>query len=221
MRFIIREQDSESLLAAGLFSYHQNGQYTGVTEEWRLTDVLNRYQILRTDIDARESKSEKSTLFHMVINRQNQPERLKIRFFSPASQGWADLIMAGTIVTLTQKIGHQRWEDEAPYDDKSGFLFSSAAWLGYWIGHQGLKLASRILHLSQKDKFELVEHPLAVQRQEGNPVIIGGQSIPAELFTVTLSDKKQNVWIDKFGLAVKAVIGDDLTAVETRYIRRM
>jgi hypothetical protein len=157
----------------------------------------------------------------MVINRESQPERLKIRFFSPASQGWADLIMGENIITLTQEIGHQRWEDEAPYDNKSGFIFSSAAWLGYWIGHQGSKQASRILHLSQKDKFELVERPLAVQRQERKPVIIGGQSIPTELFTITLSDKNQNVWIDKFGLAVKAVIGSDLTAVETRYIRRM
>ncbi len=221
MRFIIREQDSERLLAAGLFSYHHNGQYTGVTEEWRLTEVLNRYQILRTDIDARESKSEESTLFHMVINSENQPERLKIRFFSPASQGWADLIMGDNIITLTQKIGHQRWEDEAPYADKSGFLFSSAAWLGYWMSHQGSKVASRILHLSQKEKFELVERPLAVQRQEGKPVIIGGQSIPAELFTVTISDEKQNLWIDKFGLGLKVVLGNGLTAVETRYIRRM
>lgn len=220
MRFIIREQDSERLLAAGLFFTHYNGQNSSVTEEWRITDVLNRYRILRIDIDARESKSEESTLFHMVINRDNRPERLKIRYFSPASQGWADLIMGDKFITLTQEIGHQRWEDEAPYDGKSGFLFPSAAWLGYWIGHQGSKWASRILHLSQKDKFELIERPLTVLRQESKPVIIGGQSIPAELFTVTLSDAKQNVWIDKFGLTLKAVIGS-LTAVETRYIRRM
>ncbi|GMQ78070.1 MAG: hypothetical protein BMS9Abin02_0567 [Anaerolineae bacterium] len=221
MRFIIREQDSERLLAAGLFSYLHNGQYTGVTEEWRLTDVLNRYRILRIDIDARESKSEESTLFHMVLNRENQPERLKIRFFSPASQGWADLLMGDNIITLTQEIGHQRWEDEVRYDVNSGFLFSSAAWLGYWIGHQGSKRASRIIHLSQKDKFELVERPLALQKQEGKPVLIGGRSIPTELFTVTLSDKIQNIWIDKFGLTLKAAIGNGFTAVETRYIRRM
>ena len=219
MRFIIREQDSERLLAAGLFSYQRNGLLTGVTEEWRLTDVLSRYQIFRADLDARESKGEKSTLFHMVLNSENRPERLKIRFFSPVSQGWADLIIGDNIITLTQEIGHQRWETEAPYDDKSGFLFSSAAWLGYWMSHQGSKVASRILHLSQEDKFELVERPIAVQRQEGLPMIIGGQSIPVELFTVTLSDKKQNVWLDKFGLTIKAVIGYDLTAVETRYIR--
>ena len=221
MRFIIREQDSERLLAAGLFAYQRNGRPSGATEEWRLTEVLGQYQILRTDIDERESRSNQSTLFHLLINRDNQPDRLKIRFFSPSSQGWADLMINEDGIILSQDFGHGRIETEADFDDSVGFLYPSVTWLGTWLSHQGTQPASKLYYLSKNDSFELIEILSFVKHQRGEPVTVGGHSITTDHYSLNLSDEKQDFWIDSFDLTVKAALSEDLTVVETRYIRQM
>ena len=221
MRFIIREQDSEKLLAAGLYSYQHKNQPTGVTEEWRLTEVLGQYRILRTDIDERESRSNQSTLFHLIINRDNQPQRLKIRFFSPLSLGWADIMISEDGIILSQDFGHGRIETEAEFDASVGFLYSSVTWLGMWLSHQRIQPASKLYYLSKNDQFELIESSSSFQQQKGKPVRVGGRSITTNHYSLKLSDKKQDFWIDSFGLTVKAALSEDLTVEETRYIRQM
>jgi len=233
MRFIIREQDSERLLAAGLFRYLHRGQPTGAAEEWRLTEVKSDYsvmdrnpemahfRVLRTDYDERELKNKRSTLFHLVINHENQPERLKIRQFSPTSEGWADLIMNEDSITLTQDFGHGRRESEAEYNELPGILYSSITWLGNWVAQQALNQASDPLWLNQNDIFELSRTSAAVQRGRAEEIVIGGQGIAADHYSLILPDRNLDFWVDRFGLTIKAVLSEELSVVESRYIRYM
>jgi hypothetical protein len=82
MRFIIHEQPYEKVVAAGELRYEQEGVTTGAVEHWRLTTAVDSYQFLRIDLDARSAPSGQSTLYHLVLNENGRPERLRFRQWS-------------------------------------------------------------------------------------------------------------------------------------------
>ena len=53
MRFIVKEQDYEKPIGAGLMRYELDGVPTGAVEHWRLTEATEGYEVLRVDLDAR------------------------------------------------------------------------------------------------------------------------------------------------------------------------
>ena len=81
MRSLIRELPYERPLVGGLYLYRHGGMPAGVFERWRLSAAPDGYRFLRVDLNAEASEGEHSTLYHLVLNADGEPERLSFRHF--------------------------------------------------------------------------------------------------------------------------------------------
>ena len=135
MRFIIHEQLTETLLAAGAYRYAQDGRPTGAVESWRLTRVAPGYQALRVDLDARDAPSGHSYLYHYVRQSNGRPARLTYRFWNQAAAAASlkvegKLIFSETDVVGTHVVNGR--SHEIQFDLPPGYVawFPSVAGLG-------------------------------------------------------------------------------------------
>ena len=135
MRFIVKEQDYEKPIGAGLMRYEMDGVPTGAVEHWRLTQATEGYEVLRVDLDGREAASGHSYLYHLVRRADGTPERLAYRFWDPGTQGdglqvEGTLLFSETEITGTRAVNGRTKEEDLDIEPGTLFWFPSAIGLG-------------------------------------------------------------------------------------------
>lgn len=146
MRFIIKEQSYEKIVAAGKYRYELDDVPTGAVESWRITSAADGYQFLRVDLDAREADSGHSYLYHAVVNSDEQVERLKFRFWGDGLEIVGDVVLNEEAVTVTRKVNGTDYDQVLDLPKNYRFWFPSVAGLHFagWRengGHAGPKTA--------------------------------------------------------------------------------
>ncbi|MCP4423007.1 MAG: hypothetical protein GY803_00800 [Chloroflexi bacterium] len=138
MRFIIKEQSYEKILAAGQYRYELDGEPTGAVESWRMTAVDDEYRFLRVDLDARAAKSGHSYLYHAVVNADERIERLKYRFWGDGLEIVGDAVLEDTAVTAARIVNNQTFDDVLELPQGYRFWFPSVAGLHFagWLGNE-------------------------------------------------------------------------------------
>ncbi|MEZ4592657.1 MAG: hypothetical protein R3D55_16150 [Chloroflexota bacterium] len=130
MRFIVKEQDYERPIGAGLMRYELDGVPTGAVEHWRLTQATEGYEVLRVDLDAREAASGHSYLYHLVRRTDGAPERLAYRFWGDGLQIEGTLLFSETNITGTRAVNGRTHHEDLDIEPGTLFWFPSAIGLG-------------------------------------------------------------------------------------------
>ncbi|MBK7897314.1 MAG: hypothetical protein IPJ90_21000 [Anaerolineaceae bacterium] len=130
MRFIVKEQDYEKPIGAGLMRYELDGVPTGAVEHWRLTQATEGYEVLRVDLDAREAASGHSYLYHLVRRVDGTSERLAYRFWGSGLQIEGTLLFSETNVTGTRAVNGRTHHEDLEIEPGTIFWFPSAIGLG-------------------------------------------------------------------------------------------
>jgi hypothetical protein len=138
MRFIIKEQPFETVIAAGQYRYERDGRATGAVEHWRRTAVADGYEFVRVDLDARAAPSGHTYLYHAVVNPAGQVERLKYRFWGDGLNVVGDVVLEATAVTATRTLNGQDSEQVIDLPQGYRFWFPSVTGLHFagWRGNE-------------------------------------------------------------------------------------
>ena len=218
MRFIIREQEYEKLVAAGKFRYEMQGKTTGATESWRLTRLSKIYSLLRVDFDARKTPDRYSTLYHLALGPGWRPERLKFRHFAGPAEIVGDLQFDEEVVSLYRKIGDRRLEDEEKMPGDYRFWFPSVIGFALLLGSPEIT-SSQTLTLDRKKDFGLVQRQVDIEQKEREVVAVTGRTMPVQRYLIAWKSKSIRLWLDDYGLPVLLEQEDGLQAIESQYIR--
>jgi hypothetical protein len=223
MRFIIHEQPFEKPLAAGLLRYEQDGRPTGTVEHWRLTDAAEGYRFFRVDLDARDSASSDSYLYHLVLNPDNRPERLKFRFFKAGTMISGDLLMENNIMTLVRDVNGQHLEETAETDNQSLFWYPSTMGLGTLVYcHPSPDPYPTgtfpAVTLDKAADFALKHVNVTLRTGQQENLAVAQQNVAVRPLSISWQDQLRTIWLNPHRRPVKMVRGDGLTAIETRHI---
>lgn len=221
MRCIIREQPYEKLLAAGHFRFQKNGESTGVEEVWRLTELIEGYRNLRIEVDARNSISGETTLYHLVINPSGQPERLKIRKFSAGSAISGDVHLEAKALAIYTDIDGKRFEHELVPPEGYLFVVPSVIWPGFLVASNRSQLDVPAVSFSQEYDLRPLENTINLKRQGSKKVNVSGFDIDVRTFQVDWLGQRCHLSVDQFDCVVEVLYEDGLVAKETRYIRHL
>lgn len=226
MRFIIREQPFERVLAAGKLQYEQAGRPTGAVERWRLTTAASGYRFLRVDLDAREAASGHTYLYHLLMNENGRAERLQYRFWGSGLQIKGNVLLEEKSVTVSRETNGQHFEEEVELPAAYGFWFPSAVGLGLLadLASAGQPETAVTLHATidpQTAAEVLALQQTAVSLVPGNEeqLTVMGQPVAVRSVTIRWDEQERTLWLDEHNWPLKMRRDDGLTAVETRYIR--
>lgn len=218
MRFIIREQEYEKLVAAGKFRYEMQGKMTGATESWRLTHLSKDYRLLRVDLDQRKTADKSSTLYHLALGSDWRPERLKFRHFSGLAEIAGDLLFDEEAVNLYRDINDRRLEDEEKMPGDYRFWFPSV--IGYTLlFDEPVTTNFQTLTMDQKKDFDLIRRQAELERYGREVVEVTGRKVPALRYMVAWNSEKVQLWLDDHGLPILLEQKDGFRAIESQYIR--
>jgi len=207
MRFIIKEQPYEKLLAAGQFRYALDGRPTGAVEHWRLTEVDKDYRFLRVDLDARAAESKHSYLYHGVLNENGRFERLKYRFWGNGLDISGDIVLEETSVTASREVNGQSFDQTLDLPLNYGFWFPSTMGVGILAALDcGERTAVGLSAVSsQQSAFSLFTTKLDLE-------------LSGDQLAVRWDDQERTLWLDEHKWPVKMVRENGLTAVSIRHI---
>lgn len=220
MRFIVKEQSYETLIASGQFRYGKNGEATGAVETWRLSTATAGYEMLRVDLDARSAPSGHSYLFHLVRQSNGRPERLSYRFWGDGLTIEGTLLFAETNVTGTRQVNGQTFSEDLDIEAGIGFWFPSAVGLGL-----AAKLGSGMavtLHNVVGDENSLalqqIKQVVAQRNTAVTKITVAGKTIAALAWQIEWHGHTRSLLTDENGWPLKMERDDGLTAEEIRYI---
>ena len=229
MRFIIKEQPYEKIVAAGKYRYELDGMPTGAVESWRITAVTDGYHFLRVDLDAREAESGHSYLYHAVLNPDGQVERLKYRFWGNGLEIVGDVVLDDEAVTATRKVNGTDYDQALDLPKGYRFWFPSVAGLHFagWRGNDPKTAVTLNSHIGGPDTLavQVVEfeyYPLITDHLE---MEAAGKVRPYSPWRLAWNDQERIIWRDAetgwpIGMErLKWKGGGRLTAVATQYIR--
>ena len=218
MRFIIREQEYEKLVAAGKFRYETKGNSTGETESWRLTRLSKSYRLLRVDLDARKTADKCSTLYHLALGPSWRPERLKFHHFARSTEIIGDLQFDEEVVSLYRNINDHRLEDEEIISDGYRFWLPSVIGFALLLGRP-VTTSSRIFTLDRKEDFSLVQRQVNIERKGSKVVAVTGRNVPVQQYLIDWNSETIRLWLDEHDLPVMLEQSDGFRAIESQYIR--
>lgn len=219
MRFIIREQDYEQLVASGQLVYELDGQPTGTLETWRLTEAVAGYRFLRVDLDAREAASGNSYLYHATLNDKGTAERLKFRVYGDQRQILGDVLFEDSSVTVARQIDDERHVEELSVPSGFAFWFPTAMGLSLLTGpslEDGMVAA---VSLDPDQDFAAVVTNVRRSYREEEELVVTRQVVWVRRCLIGWLDQIRTIWIDKYGLPVVVERDDGLKGIEKRYIR--
>ena len=219
MRFLIREQEYETPLAAGRFQYTRNGLATGAYESWRLTEIADGYRFLRVDMDTRETKSDESTLYHLLLDPNGHPERLKLRILAIGKERQIDIFFEKRLIMASGDSQIGRFENELEFENSYGFYFPTA--LGFALLLRSALIQGEISAAT----FDLAQTSLLNQRsvkilpQSEEVLEVVQQKIVAHSYLIRWAEQENKIWLDDFTWPLKIDFGNGQVANETQYIR--
>ncbi len=228
MRFIIKEQSFEQVIAAGEYRYERDGRPTGAVEKWRRTAVTDGYQFVRVDLDARAAPSGHSYLYHAVVNPAGAVERLKYRFWGAGLDVVGDVVLMATAVTATRTVNGQ--DSEQVFDLPPGYRFWFPSVVGlHFVGRGANGVATAVTLNGQVggpdtlavQVVEFTYHMLITDTMEKEIAGQVRQYVPHKL---AWNDQIRIIWrsYDASGwplgmVKVGAAYQEELTAVVTRH----
>jgi hypothetical protein len=226
VRFLIREQEYEVPLAGGRFEYPA----TGAVETWRLT-AAEEFRVLRVDLDARSAEPATSTLFHVLLTSDWQPERLTYRQFG------AEGSFGGTVIVQGGRFLHSR---DAPAVGPAGDIeevdfglvgelprlwFPSAlgrclAVAGKDVPDAGQAVNSAALLPAEGGRgFTLAWHTLRLTTLAREEIVVGRRRLPAAPISVEGGTGRWTIWLDSWRLPLRVDVSGEVVAAETHNIR--
>lgn len=218
MRFIIHELPYERPLLAGQLRYERDGQPTGTVESWRLSDAADGYRFLRVDLDARDSESGRSWLYHVTLNPVGQPEQVRARFW----EGGHEVNLAA--VRQDDEWLAARQVDGVAYQDTArgeAFWFPAGSGLALLRSSAGQTRGVTLLTDTSDPArlLALVQTPVSIVLGATTTAAIGDETLPAYSLSVAWGQSRRTVWLDNDGRPLRLWRDDGLTAVAQRLVR--
>ena len=220
MRFIIREQEYEKLVAAGRLRYLAAGIETGAVETYRLTQAVEGYSVIRIDLDRRETADASSTLFHLLLDPGGRPERLKLRYFAPADSFGADVLVDDESYSVSRTSKENVVQDEMRRPPGYGLLMPVAVGLGLFVhGNPGQRSAAAI-SLDETRRYAPFSPSVEIDPLDEEEMTVTGQLVTVRPYLIHHNGANCKIWLDGHGLPVRLDDEDGLQAVEDRYVRQ-
>lgn len=220
MRFVVKEQSYETLIASGQFKYVLDSEATGAVEMWRLSAATTGYEVVRVDLDARSAPSGHSYLYHLVRQSNGRPERLSYRFWGDGLTIEGTLLFAETSVTGTRRVNGQTVSEDLDIDAGTGFWFPSAVGLGLAANSGSGPAVILNNEIGGQDSLALQQITQDVTRQKTaeTEMAVAGKMVKTTAWQIEWQGQTRFVLTDENGWPLKMERDDGLTAVETRYI---
>ncbi|MFN2221584.1 MAG: hypothetical protein PVH65_15280 [Chloroflexota bacterium] len=214
MRFVIREQEYEKLLAAGRLKY-----LTGAFESWRLTEAVDGYRVMRIDLDRRDAGQGTSTLFHLLLDAGGRLERVKLRHFLPDSDLNVDVLVDGDSFNISRAGAWGAAHDVVNRPAGFGLLLPSLVGMALFVRDiAGERNHSAIL-LDPARQFAPRQVTVKIETLEEEELAVTGQTLVVRPHLIDQNGTRQTIWLDQYGLPVRANDETGLQAVEDRYVR--
>lgn len=214
MRFIIREQEYERLLAAGRLNYR-----SGALESWRLTEAVDGYMVVRVDLDWRDAGRDKSTLLHLLLDPDGRLERAKLKEFSPDDELDVDVLAEGDSLNVgrasAQGVAHDVVDRPAGF----GLLLPSLVGLALFVRQAGDVQRYSAILLDPARQFEPRQVSMEINAMEEERLAVTGQALVVRPYLIGQNGTRQTIWLDRYGLPVRVDDETGLWAVEDRYVR--
>jgi len=221
MRFIIREQEYETLLAAGKYLFQRPEGPTGAVEYWRLTEAIDGYSFLRVDVDDREG-SGSSTLYHVTIDPDGKIARLKFRYYGSDKDVMGDLLVEGDLAILNLQIdGLPRTEQHASSGSGGLIWFPSVIGLGLLARSAKDHESVPSIVLDGEQEFVLKSVDVHLLWKTEVPMVVARESLLVRPCLIRWLDQKRTIWFDNHNLPVKMARNSELIALEHHFVRHM
>jgi hypothetical protein len=219
MRFIIHEQPYEKVIAAGELRYEQDGVATGAVEKWRLTTAADSYQFLRIDLDARSAPSGQSTLYHLVLNENGRPERLRFRQWRGEQKIAGNLLFEAGMITASYDVDGESVAEEMAVTDEFGFWLPSSVGLSLLARQPATTAVSlRPARSKQHALFSLFQTDIKLTWDEDEELVVMGRVRRSRPFIIQWADQQYTLWLDDQNCVLQMTGGNRVTAVATRLI---
>ncbi len=216
MRFIIHEQPTERLLAAGELRYKQGDVPTGAVEKWRLTEAAAGFRFLRVDLDARAAESGNTYLYHALLDEHGRFQRLKFRFWGQVND--QPLQITGDAVFDDATLTAYRTVNGRTYEQVLDLPALYAFWFPATMGLNFLPLETASLHtvfaisLDPASQDPAAVFSLFTTNLQAAPLADGA-------VRYCWADQERTLWRDENGFITQMQRGDGLTAVARHIIR--
>jgi hypothetical protein len=192
-------------------------------ENWRLTDVADGYRFLRIDLDARDSGSGDTYLYHLILNPEKGLERVKFRFFNARQIIAGDVLIEDGVMTLVRDVegqdGKQHFEETADTSERPLFWLPSSIGLGLLATSDPADGAVPALMLDKTADFAFKRVDVRLTAGDEERLAVAGQDVLVRPLSIRWEEQERTIWLDGDDIPVRMRRGDGLTAVETRHIR--
>jgi hypothetical protein len=219
MRFLIREQDFERPLASGRFHFERRGMPTGHFESWRLTEIASNYQFLRVDQDRRAEGTDQGKLYHLLLDSEGNPQRLKLRVMSMEKPLYADLLFEKDLISAVGECGGRHFEHELQLSEDDRFYFSSALGLSMILKTADETQPFSAVTFDFESTSLVKEQVLAIKPRPLEEVDMGRRQLDARPYLIQWSDRQVVLWLDEYSLPLQVDYQNGLLARDTHFIR--
>ena len=214
MRFIIREQEYERLLAAGRLNYR-----SGVLESWRLTAAVDGFRVLRIDLDRRSSAASGSTLVHMLLDSNDRLERLKLRDFSLDASATVDILAEGNLLIISRNCKGGVVRDEFTLPSGFGLLLPTGIGLALFVRSCKEESVASALSLDVEQCYAPSLTSVEINPLDEEKLTVTGQTLAVRPYLIRQDEMRRTIWLDEYGLPVRLDDHQGRQAIEDRYVR--
>jgi hypothetical protein len=214
MRFVIREQEYEKLVASGRLKY-----VSGELESWRLTEAVDGYMVMRVDLDGREAGGASSTLLHLLLDPDRRLERAKLREISANKDLSVDVLVVGEMLNINRTgvagVAHSLVDRSPGF----GLILPGLVGLALFVGRASDREEQAVVVLDQAHDFEPRKVAVTTSSLQEERLAVTGQDVVVRPYLIGLGRTRQTIWLDKDGLPVRVEDESGLRAFEERYVR--
>lgn len=214
MRFIIREQDYEQLIAAGRLTYR-----SGAVEHWRLTEAVAGFRVMRVDFDRRDTAVASSTLMHLLMDPDGRPERLKLRHFAPDNPADVDVLVDSGSLSVSRDCNDDVTRDELILPPGFGLLMPATIGLALFVWSSRSQSCASAIDLDEQRCFAPVLTSIELEPLAEEDLTVTGQLVAVRPYLIRRNEMDYTIWLDEQGLPVRLEAEDGLRAIEDRYVR--
>lgn len=214
MRFIIREQEYEQLVAAGRLKYR-----SGALESWRFTEAVDGFLVMRVDLDRRDAGAASSILIHLLLDKDGRLERAKLRDFSPEGDVSVDVLVDQDSLSVSEPDSNGIGHYDVDLQPGSGVILPGLVSMALFIRPTDRVQDRSAIVLDPDRRYAPQEQSVEISMLEEESLTVTGQTVAVRPYLIRRDGMSQTIWLDKYGLPVRADDEEGLRALEDRYVR--
>jgi hypothetical protein len=214
MRFIIREQEYEQLVAAGRLTYR-----SGTLESYRLTEAAEGFQVMRVDLDRRSSDTEDSLLIHILLDSSQHLERLKMRELSPDNSVNVDALAGVGLLSISREDQHGVEYSELEQPLGFGLLLPGFIGLGLVLNYSEKGSVTSLIALDIEKNYKPTMVSMEIDKLNEESLAVTGQKLAVRPYLIRLKQATYTIWLDRHGIPVRVDDEVGTLALEDRYVR--